>query len=529
MAGAAPALEDPHLDGLVNLIRDSFRVRPNHDPVYVDVGGNLNRIAAPQHQVIYGRRGSGKSCLLVHFHRRAARDAGIFSIYIDCDEIKRLSYPDLLIRLLLSVLEKLPNARPPVWKFWAKASPAELAIVELRTLLDLAEDADVTEQTSASEAAKIEAGLSAPRLTAVGSTVTSEASTGRTSAFHERKLDTLERHFQDYKEALVEALRATGSRHGVLILDDFYLIHSRVQPDVVDYVHRLLRGTNLYFKIGTVRHRTSLVRTEGQTVGVEEYQDIEELNLDRTFEDTAATQDYLETMLDSMGCQQGIERASHRFLSNDGRLALALASGGVPRDYLTIFVEAVSAAKTTGKTKWLTPTTVYKGAGRVSYRTKVNHLREDVGLDATPLERVFQDLLNFCLREKRRTAFLIAQSEVAEFSDEHELIQQLMDFKLVHVIESDTSAASGRSGRFEAYTLDFALFMEPRLRGIEHAEFWRVDAQRRRAGVREAPVYELCRAANTVRATKVTPSTEEVFAGIEADAGIDESEPPDDE
>lgn len=524
MATAAPALQDPNLDSLVNLIRDSFRVRPNQDPIYVDVGGHLSRVAAPQHQVIYGRRGSGKSCLLVHFHRRVANQTGAFSIYIDCDEIKRLSYPDLLIRLLLRILDKLPIARHPKWKFWAKPSSAELAIKELRALLDLAEDADVTEQSSSLEAAKLETKLDAPRFAKVGGTVTSETSKGRTSAFHERKLDTLERHFQDYKDALVSALRATGSSHGALILDDFYLIHPTVQPDVIDYVHRLLRGTSLYFKIGTVRHRTSLVRTEGHTIGVEEYQDIEELNLDRTFEDTSATQQYLETMLDSMGRQRGIEDASHRLLSSDGRLALALASGGVPRDYLTIFVEAIDAAKTTSKTKWLTPTTVYKGAGRVSYRTKVHHLRNDVGLDASPLERVFQDLLEFCLREKRKTAFLIAQSEVVQFSEEHELLLQLMDFKLVHVIESDTSAASGRRGRFEAYTLDFALFMEPRLRGIEHVEFWRVDAQRRRSGVREAPVYELSRAATKARATQPTPSTEDVVASIEAEAGIDTAE-----
>lgn len=62
-----------------------------------------------------------------------------------------------------------------------------------------------------------------------------------------------------------------------------------------------------------------------------------------------------------------------------------------------------------------------------------------------------------------------------------------MNFKLIHVIEPDTSAASGRQGRFEAYTVDFALFMEPPLRGINHIEFWKTDAQRRRKGVREAP------------------------------------------
>jgi hypothetical protein len=270
------------------------------------------------------------------------------------------------------------------------------------------------------------------------------------------------------------------------------------------------------------------VRIDGQTIGVEGYQDIEEINLDRTFEDTESTQRYLEAMLDSMGDQVNIPIASHRYLSPDGRLALALASGGVPRDYLTIFVEAASGAKG-GRARWLTPSSVYKGAGRVSYRTKVTHLREDVGADASPLERVFQDLLSFCLREKKKTAFLIAQSEVAQRSEQHEIIQQLMDFKLIHIIESDTSAASGRSGRYEAYTLDFALFMEPRLRGIEHVEFWKVDDQRRRSGVREAPVYELGRAAGLMAHAQAMPTTEEVFEKIEAETGIDESDSPEED
>lgn len=71
--------------------------------------------------------------------------------------------------------------------------------------------------------------------------------------------------------------------------------------------------------------------------------------------------------------------------------------------------------------------------------------------------------------------------------------------------------------------------MEPRLRGIEHVEFWRVDEQRRRAGVREAPVYGLSRAATAITAAQATASTEDVFAGIEADAGIDDWEPADGE
>src|SRR3954453_9774971 len=96
-------LTDRRLDNLVTLIKDSFRVRPNQDPVYVDVGGNLPRITAKQHQVIFGRRGSGKTSLLVHFHRAIAPRKKIKTIYIETDEIKRLTYPDILIRVLLTI------------------------------------------------------------------------------------------------------------------------------------------------------------------------------------------------------------------------------------------------------------------------------------------------------------------------------------------------------------------------------------------------------------------------------------------
>src|SRR6266850_1447750 len=92
---------------LTNLIKDSFRVRKNQQPLYVNVGTNLERIRAAQHQVVFGRRGSGKSCLLVHYLNIAKAD-DVFPIYILADEYKRLTYPDILIRLLIEILDSLP-------------------------------------------------------------------------------------------------------------------------------------------------------------------------------------------------------------------------------------------------------------------------------------------------------------------------------------------------------------------------------------------------------------------------------------
>jgi energy-coupling factor transporter ATP-binding protein EcfA2 len=513
-------LNDEKIDALTGLIKDSFRVRPNQDPIYVDVSGNLGRIQAAQHQIIFGRRGSGKSCLLVHFHRAIAPKTSTLSVYLDSDELKRLGYPDALIRLLLRITEDVAQAaqgrisrllrlrRSPLWEQARK----------LRSLLDLAEESDVTYQVQRDDTLGADGAIGTGSARAGVNTSTRRIE-GTTSSFKARKLEALERSFPDFKRTLQEEFGRSRFKMGTVIVDDFYLFTRDIQPDVLDYLHRLLRGTDLYLKIGTVRHRTSLQRSNGQTIGVDPSEDVEEISLDRTFEHVDSTREFLELMLDSMAREVGLETAAS-FMSTDGRLALALASGGVPRDYLNTLVEAVPAARALAQQR-VTPRTVYKGAGRLAYRNKLGNLRDDAGTDAKAIELVFADLARFCLKEERKTGFLISQEEVQTHPDEHEIIQQLMDFKLVHIIEPDTSAASGRRGRFEAYTLDFSLFMEPRLRGIKHIEFWKTDEQRRREGVREAPHYSLERA-KVAAAGEAAEASETVLEELEREIGVDE-------
>ncbi len=486
-------LDSPEFRKLVNLIYDCFRIRRNHKPLYVDVGDILDRISAAQHQVIFGRRGSGKSCLLIHY-LNTSRPDDVLPIYILADEYKRLTYPDILIRLLVEILEALPvRAR---WLKWIlrQEIPTRKYATELRRLLDMAEESDVVEdrkQTSTRDA-RVKVGQDGVGEASVSSAA--DSTHGRTSRFKERKVDVLERHLSDYKKAVSEAIRGSSKSRAYVLVDDFYLISRQWHPDVLDYLHRLLRDTELYLKVATIRHRTQLLRNHPQTIGVELSQDIEEITLDRTLEDLQATETYLGQMLASISKKAGIDNLMDVNFNPEALQALTLTSGGVPRDFLNIFVNAVEASVGEGKTKWLTPKYIYKGAGRLAYQTKLKNLREDANGDAEGLDRLLADLLTFCLREKKKTAFLISQEEAQTHPREHDLIQQLMDFKLIHVVELDTSAASGRPGRYEAYTLDFSLFMEPRRRNIEIVEFWKIDENRRRTGIREAPVYPLPRA-----------------------------------
>lgn len=497
------------VEKLKSLIRDSFRVRENQDPVYVDIGGNLSRFSSQQHQVLFGRRGSGKSCLLVHFLRTSDDNPDANVIYIGIDEIKRLGFPDILVRLLLSIFEALPGARRRFWN--VRKSRLHQTIAELRTLLDEPESAETKRKDSTDNDVSMHA-----KAGKMGVQAGSKRGQEVTQAYTSKKLDQLERHLQDFKTVLRDAFTFKGAKIFVLI-DDFYLVNREIQPNVLDYVHRLLRGTNYYLKLATIRHRTSLRKHDGQTIGIELFQDIEEISLDKTFENFEATNNYLHAMLQSMAERTCPGLVTDSLFNVDGHRALTLASGGVPRDFLNIFVDSVDVSIQAGKLERLTPTYIYKASAALSYKNKLTNIKEDAGFDSMALEKLFTDLLDFCLREKKKTAFLVKRDDAQNFPVEHELLQQLMDFKLIHVIDSNTSAASGRSGRYLAYTLDFSLFMEPRRRNIEIVEFWRTDDQRRPIGVREAPDYPLSRAAQVLKGEVAQTEIDDILESMDVD------------
>lgn len=506
-------LDDPKLKKLEALIRKSFRVRDNRTPIYVDVAENLERIALDQHQIIFGRRGSGKSCLLIFFRRVVAPETDVHTIYILGDTIKTLDYPDVLIRLLLAIFEGLPSRRRvSTIKRWLsrRTSESDEMITELRELLALpiASRVRVTTAQSQTSSSGAQAGArQGPVQAGVHTDDSGTDSREEVRESDEQKIRTVDARLADYKRVIQEEMEAAKCNFGVFIIDDFYLIHPEDQPDVIDYLHRLLRDTDLYLKVGTVRHRTRLLRTTPLQVGVQEAQDVDGFNLDHTLEDIDQTGAYLEEMLRKLGQEVFLSDAP-AIMSDQARKDLILLSGGVPRDYLNIFVGGLERARRLKNRQRVTPTDLRQAAASLSQDTKLRDLRTDAGAEVPVLETLFVDLVKFCLSEKRKTAFLISKEDIAAYPAVHDLILQLMDFKLIHLVDESTSAASGRPGRFEAYTLDFALFMEPRRRNIEIVRFWETDDQRRRVRLREAPDYPLERGAAAIAGGQVAQAEE---------------------
>ena len=96
---------------------------------------------------MFGRRGSGKSCLLIYYRRQVAPDRKVHTVYMLGDTIKTLEYPDVPIRLLLAVFEGLPaqgSLERLKRRVRRRQREADEVIIELRKLLALPGTSKVT-------------------------------------------------------------------------------------------------------------------------------------------------------------------------------------------------------------------------------------------------------------------------------------------------------------------------------------------------------------------------------------------------
>jgi hypothetical protein len=403
-------LDAPKLKQLEGLIRRSFRVRENQTPVYVDIFDNLARVGLEQHQILFGRRGSGKSSVLVYYRHAVAPQHKVHTIYINTDTVKTLEYPDVLIRLLLAIFEGLPRPRwhKRLWRrirrFRRRPTAVETMVSELRELLDLPVKSrlTVTQDESVRASRRLSAKLS-KGSSQVNAGTEDDAAQSRQEVreSEEEKIRMIDARLPDYKDAIQNALSESEATFGVYIVDDFYLVNPKHHAEVIDYLHRLLRDTDLYFKIGTIRHRTRLSKKAGVSYGVQPYQDVDTFDLDRTLEDLPQTSAYLEEMLRKLGQEVGIEDVT-AIMSEDATKDLVLLSGGVPRDYLNIFVDGLGRARNLRSRVRVTPTDLRKAAASLSQESKFSDLRDATAAEAPELEHCSSTWSSFASTSRRR-------------------------------------------------------------------------------------------------------------------------------
>lgn len=500
-------LDSPEMANLLTLVEEAARSTEEGVKHFVEPApGTLRRTTNRRHHIVFGRRGSGKSSLL----RKAAADLTLDRrpiATVNLEAFKGHSYPDVLISVLISMFKEFrkwmdsaaihPSTRKRFWQRLFGAAPqrpsfnraksAQISgrlskhIEALEIELHRTDDAEmrVTDgaATSKSDSVGVKVNAASPVVSGEGAASAGSSRTQKQEVeqkYKRSKTDFLHRQILDFQRLFGDLGELSGG-DAYLFLDDLYHIRRSDQARVLDYFHRLAKDHSLWLKVGTIRHRTRWYVHGDPPIGMKLADDADEIDLDLTLEKYSLAKGFLTKVLTNFATTATVGRLDG-FLTDGALDRLVLACGGVARDFLSIFRLAVYVARERGGG--------YRGnkvgvedvnVAACEYDSaKREDFKRDTLDDSSPLEAEYRKIRQFCLEENNINCLLL-DKELHHV--EVDLIHELVDLKLVHLVRSRVTVRGQRGRIYEAYMLDLSQYTGARKRReLQMLEFWKPDS-----------------------------------------------------
>lgn len=510
-------LNSSEVSRLIVLVKESYRSTKRGVKYFIEPAvGTLNQATSRVHSIVFGRRGSGKSSLL----RKAAADLTVDRrpiAFIDLESFKGHAYPDVLLSVLIQTFQEFeqwlrtaavnPSTKTTFWNNLFGKTPKRPAfnkreadslanrlkekIEELTNVLNSSDQMNIQRVYKNELQNKFEANVNGA-LTSPVAQIKSGMTAGESQinseeiqeVFQANKIDFLHRHILEYQDIFKEMSRISEG-DSYLFLDDLYYIKRSDQAKLVDYFHRIAKGNNLWLKVGTVRHRSTWYIKGDPTYGLKLGDDAHEINLDLTLENYSTTKRFLLAILQAFVDESRLTDLKKIFI-DDAIDRLGLASGGVARDFLGIFDQSITIAKeriASGdnfRTERVGREDVNRAAGKYS-STKMDEFKTDTVSDEEhiSLEDTFKRIKTFCIDYAKSNLFLYETAK----EDGLATLQELMDLRLIHKVNSHVTVSKRIGKYFEAYVLDVSAYSEIRKKKeFEEIIFWQKDINVRRTG-----------------------------------------------
>ncbi|NKY29190.1 ATP-binding protein [Nocardia gamkensis] len=423
---AVDNVSDLRVTELVSLVSARSRVSAAEPSlVYVpDVRASLSSVTAARHHLIFGRRGSGKTALLVEARRRV-ESSGAITAWINIQTYRREAPQRVVLWTIQNILSSVAarhDALPP------RSAPA-VAISRVHSqTIELLDQSENSEQEVVLLIPKVQAALSR------------------------------------YLEVTNTAI--------YVFLDDFYYVSRDMQPIILDMLHGISRDIKLWLKVASIKHLTRWWISSPPT-GMQTGQDAEVIDLDVTLQDPQQARQFLENVLAGYAKAVRISSLLHLF-SRKALDRLVLASGAVPRDYMVLAASAITRAQQRVGARQVGAQEVNQAAGDAA-AAKIKELEEDMASNPGSAARTIETLKivrSFCLEESGYTYFLVGFRDKEDNPIWYSLLTDLMDVRLIHLVDPGVSDPHSAGHRSEAYMLDLSQYSGARLKqGIRMLDF----------------------------------------------------------
>ena len=443
---------------------------------FVHVGSVFALFSCFENQIIYGRRGTGKTHLLKYLKNEVQSQGGVTleldmrtmgstgGIYSD----SKLSLTERSTRLLSDTLCEI---RDQILETCYDHDECDLS--KLAPLLDsFLEEAtnmsvdgnfekEINKSNSfASESSnKFTASIAKqPNLSVTQAGVKKESDSDSFTT-RETGKQILRMHFGSLAKILKRIVRHLPQNNLLILIDEWSEVPLELQPYLADMLRRIVFAIpSVTVKIAAIPHRSNfrICNATGEFIGLEVTSDAStSINLDQFMvfdNDSDKSVNFFKNLIykhvkaadkDNV-VPNDIESFISQIFTNKPALEeFVRASEGVPRDAIHI----ISQASLNQSSQKIGVKTI-RNAARYWYTTSkskdINSRKEAVQL--------LEWIVNIVIGQKKTRAFLV-QGDIND-----DLIDFLFDSRVIHLIKQGVSVSSIQSKKFNLYSLDYGCY-----------------------------------------------------------------------
>lgn len=478
---AESLLTDPEVVRAVSNIKPRSERQPDVSVLqrtYVETGV-FPQLNNTNNQILYGRRGTGKSHILRILEIEAAGRIRSAPLYIDIrtigsahlmtDDSMPLTvrcvsvFKDILSLIQSQLLEIVTD---PSHDGSGLEEVSELADVILSTVVSISEAAiEETRQDTSGTSDKLALTISRSPSISAEAGGTGQHASGNTVKYTEIYRDTIV--FAEVGKFLDRALEAMNIDSLFILIDEWTAIPPDVQPYVAEFIKRtLFPCRRIVVKIASLEYRSNFTISadRGNPTGFELGSDISaNLDLDDYYvydrNPTKVVDTFLELLykhveselpsgkMEEMGIGNPVSLRAKLFTEPSTFIELVRAGEGVVRDFLGIFSSAYFRAQRSGRQK-INRLSVEEAARDWFETDKSTTLSQE-------LRRALNRIVTEVIGNRQTTMFMLAR----EHSD-NRTVQSLFDQRLIHLISRGYSDKENPGLRYNIYSLDYGTYVD---------------------------------------------------------------------
>ena len=448
---------------------------------FVDSAPLFALLSTENNQVIYGRRGTGKTHALKVLAEHVEQQKNGIPVFIDmrtvgsngsiyADATKPLAerastlLGDALSVLLTefqSIASGAMTTHPNPNELTRRLEVLQTSISTIKIVGDLEEEMNTSnkEQSSASAKASINLAKSPSLNSEISRTVGGEESRQWTVKRAGRQ--AIQLTFGSIAGALADMVSILGGKRVWFLIDEWSEVPVELQPYLADLFGRVVIPIGeITVKIAAIEHRTnfSILKERGEYIGLELGADVSaDLNLDDFLVFDNSQQKAVEFIGNLILRHYQSSSTSHPQIGSANQLIATLftqrpvfeefvrAVEGVPRDALNLIAKVVTKAYG----QQIAMNDVRAGARDWYNQDKAAAIRND-----TTLADLLQHIVAEVIGKRRARAFLL--SSKLRFAE----LERLFDARLLHVVKKNVSSKDAPGARYDVYKIDYGCYVD---------------------------------------------------------------------